>query len=94
MKYTKSFYSPPEVAEMAGLTLVTVLDYLASGQLYGIKLPDQTYRIPVRSVARMLSPELLAPSTWVEGVDTDVEAELAEEIAFLKSKRKSLDSPL
>ena len=85
-KYTKAFYSPQEVAELAGVTSATIMNYIAAGNLYAVKLSERTYRIPVRAVAKMLTPELLAPSTWTEDLETDVEAELAEEIAFLENQ--------
>ena len=46
MKYTKSFYSPAEVAEMAGVHPSTVLNYISSGRLYAVRLSERTIRVP------------------------------------------------
>ncbi len=50
VEITKSFYSPHEVAEMASLHPSTILNYIASGRLYAVKLSERTYRIPARAV--------------------------------------------
>jgi excisionase family DNA binding protein len=84
MKYTKYFYTPHEVAEMAGLSSATILNYISSGKLHAVKLSERTYRIPVRSVVQMLNPELLAPSTRTQNFDVDIESEVADELLFEK----------
>jgi excisionase family DNA binding protein len=84
MKYTKYFYSPQEVAELAGLSSATILNYISSGKLHAVKLSERTYRIPVRSVVQMLNPELLAPSTRTQNFDVDIESEVADELSFEK----------
>ena len=78
MQFTKSFYSPHEVAEMASVHPSTILNYIASGRLYAIKLSARTFRIPVRSVIGLLEPERLAPSTHEVDADADLEAEFAQ----------------
>jgi excisionase family DNA binding protein len=77
MEFTKAFYSPHEVAEMASVHPSTILNYIASGRLYAIKLSARTFRIPVRSVIALLEPERLSPSTRVEEPDADLEDEFA-----------------
>ncbi len=79
MNLTKSFYSPREVAEFAGVHPSTILNYIASGRLYAVKLSERTYRIPARAVIGLLEPESLAPSRVAErpDADADVEAERA-----------------
>jgi hypothetical protein len=79
MDLTKSFYSPHEVAAMADLHPSTILNYIASGHLYAVKLSERTYRIPVRAVIALLEPERLGPSSMTVDPDADVEPEVADE---------------
>jgi excisionase family DNA binding protein len=80
VEFTKSLYSPHEVAEMAGVHPSTILNYIASGRLYAIKLSARTFRIPVRSVIALLGPESLAPSTLVSKPGADVAAEFVGDL--------------
>jgi excisionase family DNA binding protein len=66
MEFTKSFYSPAEVAEMAGLHRSTILNYIRSGRLRAIKLSKRTFRIPNKSVVKLLAPELANPPVIIE----------------------------
>ena len=79
MDFAKPFYSPREVAAMANVHPSTILNYVASGRLYAVKLSERTYRIPVRAVIALLEPERLAPSTLTIEPDEEVEAEIADE---------------
>ena len=79
MEFSKSFYSPHEVAAMAGVHPSTILNYIASGPLYAVKLSERTYRIPVRAVIGLLEPERLAPSSITVEPEADVEQELMQE---------------
>ena len=81
MELTKTFYSPHEVAEMASLHPSTILNYIAAGRLYAVKLSERTYRIPVRAVIGLLDPERLAPSSLVVEPDADIADEISEEPA-------------
>ncbi len=81
MDFTKPFYSPHEVAAIAGVHPSTILNYIATGRLYAVKLSKRTYRIPVRAVMGLLEPERFAPSSVVVEPDADVEHELAPEQA-------------
>jgi excisionase family DNA binding protein len=76
--YTKAFYTPHEVAELARVHPSTILNYVASGRLYAIRLSARTIRIPVRSVVALLEPERLAPSSHEPQPDADLEADLAD----------------
>ena len=76
MEYTKSFYSPHEVAAMASVHPSTILNYIGSGRLYAVKLSERTYRIPVRAVIALLEPERLAASSMTENPERDVADEL------------------
>jgi excisionase family DNA binding protein len=80
VQFTKAFYSPREVAEMASLHPSTILNYIAAGRLYAVKLSERTYRIPARAVIGLLEPERLSPSSMIEEPDADVEHDLSEEV--------------
>lgn len=60
------FYSPTDVARLAGLHPSTILSYIHSGRLYAIKLSERTYRIPNKAVLKMLAPELATPPVHIE----------------------------
>lgn len=75
MEFTKSFYSPAEVAEMAGLHRSTILNYIHSGRLYAVKISARTYRIPNRAVRKMLAPESVRPPRIIERPDDAVDIE-------------------
>ena len=62
MEFTKSFYSPAEVAEMAGLHRSTILNYIHAERLAAVKLSDRTYRIPRKAVLRLLGADRPAPA--------------------------------
>ena len=79
MELIKSFYSPHEVAAMASVHPSTILNYIATGRLYAVKLSERTYRIPVRAVMGLLEPERVAPSSLTVEPDADVEREVAPE---------------
>src|SRR5450759_1967009 len=79
VEFSKSFYSPHEVAAMASVHPSTILNYIASGHLYAVKLSERTYRIPVRAVIALLEPERLVPSSMTVQPDADVESEVADE---------------
>lgn len=66
LKLDKPFYSPAEVANLAGLHSSTILNYIRDGRLYAVKLSERTYRIPVRSVLKLLDPESVSPPTMIE----------------------------
>ncbi len=75
MEMTKPLYSPHEVAQMAGVHSSTILNYIASGRLYAVKLSARTYRIPARSVLQLLAPDEVSPPTVT--VETDDALRLA-----------------
>jgi excisionase family DNA binding protein len=79
VEFSKSFYSPHEVAAIAGVHPSTILNYIASGRLYAVKLSERTYRIPVRAVIGLLEPERLTPSAITVEPEADVAHELARE---------------
>lgn len=60
------FYSPAEVARLAGLHPSTILGYIHAGRLYAIKLSERTYRIPNKAVLKLLAPELATPPRFIE----------------------------
>lgn len=79
MEFTKAFYSPAEVASMASVHPSTILNYIASGRLYAVRLSQRTYRIPVRAVIALLEPERLAPSSMRIEPDAEAEPQPADE---------------
>lgn len=66
LKLDKPFYSPAEVANLAGLHSSTILNYIRDGKLYAVKLSERTYRIPLRSVLKLLDPDSIGPPTVVD----------------------------
>lgn len=76
MELTKAFYSPHEVAAMASVHPSTILNYIATGRLYAVKLSERTYRIPVRAVMGLLEPARVAPSSMTVEPDADLEREI------------------
>ncbi|MGH2446552.1 MAG: helix-turn-helix domain-containing protein [Candidatus Limnocylindria bacterium] len=72
LRLDKPFYSPAEVANLAGLHSSTILNYIRDGKLYAVKLSERTYRIPLRSVLKLLDPESVPPPTVVERPDAEV----------------------
>ncbi len=66
MDLTQQFYTPGEVAALARVSRSTVLNYIASGRLYAVKLSERTYRIPARAVLRLLEPERLSEPVITE----------------------------
>jgi excisionase family DNA binding protein len=83
VELTKAFYSPHEVAELASLHPSTILNYIASGRLYAVKLSERTYRIPARAVIGLLEPERMSPSSVTVEPDADAVGELADEPELL-----------
>ena len=67
----KSFYSPAEVAELAGVSSSTVLNYVRAGSLPAVRLSERTIRIPRKAVARLLGLETRAPRI-VDRPDADI----------------------
>jgi len=78
LKLDKPFYSPAEVANLADLHSSTILNYIREGKLYAVKLSERTYRIPLRSVLKLLDPESVSPPTAVERPDAKVRASDAD----------------
>lgn len=70
---TKPFYSPGEVAKIAGLHASTILNYIRTGKLYAVKLSERTYRIPARAVWLMLDPESVPPPEIVIWEEAEVD---------------------
>lgn len=57
----KAFYSPGEVAELMSLSSSTILNYIHDGRLAAVRLTERTYRIPRKSVIRLLGLEVTKP---------------------------------
>jgi excisionase family DNA binding protein len=69
LQLDKAFYAPKEVAELAGVHPTTILNYIRDGKLYAVKLSERTYRIPMRSVLKLLDPESVRSPTFIERPD-------------------------
>lgn len=78
MHLTKPFYSPAEVAELAGVHPSTILNYIHAGRLYAVRLSERTYRIPRRAVLKLLAPESVRPPRIVERPEADVPLETGD----------------
>ncbi len=92
MQLTKSFYSPVEVAELAGLSSSTILNYIHARKLYAVKLSERTYRIPARSVALLLEPESVAPARVTR--DPNAAVDLAEADTEPEAEPKAEPEPV
>jgi len=57
----KPFYSPTEVAAFARVSNATILNWIKAGRLVAVRLSERTYRIPRKSVLRLLGMETVAP---------------------------------
>ncbi len=75
MEFTQAFYSPREMAELAGVHPSTVMAWIHSGRLYAVKLSERTYRIPNRAVRKMLAPETVRPPRIIDRPDEIVDIE-------------------
>ena len=73
LQLDKAFYAPKEVAELAGVHPTTILNYIRDGKLYAVKLSERTYRIPMRSVLKLLDPESVRSPTFIERPDERVD---------------------
>lgn len=58
---TRSFYSPAEVAELAGVSPSTILNYIKAGKLPAVRLSERLIRIPRKAVVRFLEIEEAPP---------------------------------
>jgi excisionase family DNA binding protein len=59
LRLTRPFYSPAEVAELAGVHPSTILNYIREGKLQAVRLSERLHRIPARAVLALLAPEQL-----------------------------------
>ncbi len=78
MEFTQAFYSPREVAKMAGVHPSTVMAWIHSGRLYAVKISERTYRIPNRAVRKMLAPETVRPPRIIDRPDEIVDLSEAD----------------
>jgi excisionase family DNA binding protein len=61
LRLDKAFYSPTEVAEFASVSNATIHNWIKAGRLVAVQLSERTYRIPRKSVMRLLGMETVAP---------------------------------
>lgn len=60
----KPFYSPAEVAALAGVSSATIHNWIKAGRLAAVQLSERTYRIPRKSILRLLSPDVVRKPTY------------------------------
>ena len=58
----RPFYSPAEVAALAGVSSSTILNYVHTGRVAAVRLSERTYRIPRKAVLRLLGSAGSAPT--------------------------------
>jgi excisionase family DNA binding protein len=63
----KAFYSPGDVAKLAGVSSTTVLDWIHAGKLGAAHLSPRIYRIPLAAVVSLLYPERVRRPKAVTG---------------------------
>jgi excisionase family DNA binding protein len=62
----RPFYTPAELARIARVHPSTVLNWIRSGRLAGVRLSPRVYRIPLASAIKLLEPERYRPPRIVE----------------------------
>lgn len=85
----RPFYSPADVAALAGVHPSTILNYIHAGKLYAVRLSERTYRIPARAVLRLLAPEQLPVPRVVELPESRADEWLEELRAEHRPHRRS-----
>lgn len=66
MVLDRPFYTPAELARIARVHPSTVLNWIRSGRLFGLRLSPRVYRIPLASAVRLLEPDRLRPVRVIE----------------------------
>lgn len=56
LEHRKAFYSPRDVAQLAGVDPKTVLTWIHEGRLNAVRLSPRIYRIPLAAVIKLLYP--------------------------------------
>lgn len=64
--FDRPFYTPREAAQLARVHPSTIMNYIRSGRLYGVRLSERVYRIPVKSLRKLLAPETVRPTRIIE----------------------------
>lgn len=64
--FGRTFYTPREAAQLARVHPSTIMNYIRSGRLYGVRLSERVYRIPVKSLRKLLAPETVRPTRIIE----------------------------
>ena len=89
LRLERPFYSPTEVADLAGVHPSTILSYIRAEKLYAVRLSERTYRIPARAVLALLAPEQLRPTRVVELPESRADEWLEELRAEHRGRRRS-----
>lgn len=62
----KPFYSPAEIARIAAVHPSTVMNWIRSGRLHGVRLSQRIYRVPLAAAVQLLEPERVRPVRVVD----------------------------
>jgi excisionase family DNA binding protein len=65
VQLTKAFYSPAEIADLAGVSTSTILNYIKAGKLPAVRLSERLIRIPRKAVVRFLDLPEAGPTVLV-----------------------------
>lgn len=69
----KPFYTPTEVAELAQVSSATIHNWIKAGRLIAVRLSERTYRIPPKSVLRLLDPASITEPRFISNPDAVVD---------------------
>lgn len=89
LRLERPFYSPTEVADLAGVHPSTILNYIRSEKLYAVRLSERTYRVPARAVLALLAPEQRRSTRVVELPESRADDWLEELRAEHRGRRRS-----
>ena len=89
LRLERPFYSPTEVADLAGVHPSTILNYIRAEKLSAVRLSERTYRVPARAVLALLAPEQLRPPRVVELPESRADDWLEELRAEHRGRRRS-----
>jgi excisionase family DNA binding protein len=89
----QAFYSPVELARIAGVHRSTVLNWIRSRRLYAMRLSPRVYRIPLGSAVRLLEPERVRPTRILKRPNARIsidrfDRELAREHRWPQRRRR------
>jgi hypothetical protein len=69
----RAFYGPDEIATITGLTLPAVMALIGEGRLAHVTIDNGSYRVPRKSVLRLIDPRAVRPPIRIDIYDFLVE---------------------